>query len=152
MLDIVREGDQCVLHKRSKHYYRWNVSHPDEKDDLTIRNDVVSTFKFVQTYFFRLDFSSIFCYYKNKYYFLILIFKNIQNNFGLAVIVVSFASNKFLFLSIEANNIFVFPHTHTHIYILAKRWALTCLLFRSFYCANVWKLWMVFFLWNFDFD
>jgi len=24
--------------------------------------------------------------------------------------------------------------------------------FCSFYCVNVWKLWPVFFLWNFDFD
>jgi len=24
--------------------------------------------------------------------------------------------------------------------------------FRSFYCANVWKLWTVFFLWYFGFD
>jgi len=29
---------------------------------------------------------------------------------------------------------------------------ITCSSFRSFYCANIWNLWTVFFLWNFDFD
>jgi len=36
--------------------------------------------------------------------------------------------------------------------LLAKRRSLMCLSFCSFYCAKIWKLWTMYFLWNFDFD
>jgi len=64
-----------------------------------------------------------------------------------------FQDYSFYYIRKLANKISKFIQKHWVFYlILAKRQALTCPSFRSFYCANVWKLWTVFFFMKFWFS